>query len=413
MNLPENQKILTVADLNGYVKGLLEADPRLQGVYVKGEISNFKNHTSGHFYFTLKDAGGAVSAVMFRSAAAKLRFLPENGMRVIVRGRVSLFPQAGSYQLYADGMEPDGVGALYIAYEQLRRRLEAEGLFRQDRKRPLPKIPSCVGVITSPTGAAVQDILNILGRRFPFAKVVLYPAQVQGEGAAASLLAGIRYFSETGNADVVIIGRGGGSIEDLWAFNDEALARAVRGCSVPVISAVGHETDFTICDFASDLRAPTPSAAAECAVPTVEELKTKFGNVIERMKLLLQRQLRESRQKLERFATAKALTTPTAYIEEKRMLLDMQSERLYTAAERLLNGKKSSFAALTGRLEALNPMAVIARGYSAVYTGEQTLVTSVRQVKPGDRISLRLKDGILRGEIRETELLPEESGEGV
>lgn len=396
--MAENKPILSVTELNRYVKELLEGDSMLSGVYCKGEISNFKNHSSGHFYFTLKDEGGAVKSVMFRSSAARLKFMPENGMRVIVHGKASLYSQSGDYQLYADHMEPDGVGALYVAYEQLRRRLEAEGLFREERKRPLPKIPSCVGVITSPTGAAVQDILNILGRRFPFAKVLVYPALVQGEGAVPSLLKGLAYFSATGRADVVIIGRGGGSIEDLWAFNDESLARAVCACPVPVISAVGHETDFTICDFAADKRAPTPSAAAELAVPTTEELQQKFRNVTEKMKTLLSRETAMKRQLLTRYAESRVLRDPQSYLCDKRIALDTVTDRLEMDTKNLIAAKRASFQTVVGKLEALNPMSVLSRGYGAVYGEDGRVIKSARTLRAGDRFTLRMKDGMVEGQ---------------
>lgn len=275
-----NNAVIGVAALNEYIKGLIDRDSALRSIYVRGEISNFKNHYStGHFYFTLKDEGGVVRCVMFRSSAAKLPFVPENGMKVVLHGRVSAFVRDGQYQIYADDMEPDGVGALHIAYDQLRRKLESEGLFDPSRKLHIPKIPNRVGLITSATGAAVRDMINVCGRRFPYAKITLYPALVQGQGAAASLISGVNYFNETGSADVLIIGRGGGSIEDLWAFNDETLARTVAASRIPIISAVGHETDFTICDFAASCRAPTPSAAAEIAVPLADELKRKIFNL--------------------------------------------------------------------------------------------------------------------------------------
>ncbi|MBR4293000.1 MAG: exodeoxyribonuclease VII large subunit, partial [Clostridia bacterium] len=253
--MPDESRILTVTGLNEYVKMLIEGNPVLSNVYVRGEISNLKCHSSGHYYFSLKDEGGRVSAVMFKSAALKLKFRPENGMKVVLHGRVSVYSRDGAYQLYASSLEPDGIGALTLAYEQLKRKLEEEGLFRSDFKKALPKIPSAVGIITSPTGAAVRDIINVSTRRFPFAKLVLFPALVQGDGAEADLIRGIKYFNDSKSVDVIIIGRGGGSIEDLWAFNGEALAREIFKCEIPVISAVGHETDFTICDFVSDKRA--------------------------------------------------------------------------------------------------------------------------------------------------------------
>lgn len=268
-------KILTVSQLNDYVKMLIDSNPMLGNIWVRGEVSNLTFHTSGHLYFSVKDEKSRVSAIMFRTNAVKLKFRPENGMKVVLHGRVSVFPRDGVYQIYVTSIEPDGIGALYIAYEQLRRRLEAEGLFDERIKKALPKIPSAVGVITSPTGAAVRDIINVTARRFPFAKIILFPSLVQGDGAESNLIEGIRYFNSARSADVIIIGRGGGSIEDLWAFNSELLAREIRMSAIPVISAVGHETDYTICDFAADRRAPTPSAAAELAVPDAVELKLK------------------------------------------------------------------------------------------------------------------------------------------
>lgn len=268
---------LTVTQLNEYIKRLIDTTPQLSDVYVKGEISNFKNHYStGHFYFTLKDEGGQLRSVMFKSFASKLRFMPEDGMKVTAHGRISSYVRDGGYQLYCDMIEPEGVGSLYVAYEQLKKKLEYEGLFDASRKKPLPKIPSKVGIITSATGAAIRDMINVCGRRFPFATLVLYPALVQGPEAPAQLISGMNYFNAAKNVDVIIIGRGGGSIEDLWAFNDENLARTVAASAIPVISAVGHETDFTICDFVADRRAPTPSAAAELAVPDTAELKEKY-----------------------------------------------------------------------------------------------------------------------------------------
>lgn len=398
----ENEKeknILTVTQLNEYVKMILDRDPMLVSVYIKGEISNFVNHRTGHFYFTLKDEGGAIKAVMFKSSNAKLKFLPENGMKVIVHGRVSGFVRGGDYQLYADDMEPDGVGSLYIRYEQLKKKLEAEGLFDRARKRPLPKIPSRVGIITSPTGAAVRDMINVTGRRFPFAKIVLYPSLVQGDGAPEQLIRALKYFNDTQSADVIIIGRGGGSIEDLWAFNDEALARAVASSKIPVISAVGHETDFTICDFAADMRAPTPSAAAELAVPDTTELKRKFTNVISRMELSLTKKLEASKRRLDAASKSRALSSPKYMIEDKRMLLLNASERMDSAFCMLFEKKKQQFALKTARLEALNPMSVISRGYSAVFLGDGTLVKSVGQVKEGDAFAFRTGDGEVGGVV--------------
>jgi exodeoxyribonuclease VII large subunit len=395
----EEKNILTVTALNEYVKMILDRDPLLSGVYVKGEISNFVNHRTGHFYFTLKDEGGAIKAVMFKSSNAKLKFLPENGMKVIVHGRVSGFVRGGDYQLYADDMEPDGIGSLYIRYEQLKKKLEAEGLFNPARKKPLPKIPSRVGIITSPTGAAVRDMINVTGRRFPFAEIILYPTLVQGDGAPEQLVRALKYFNETKSVDVIIIGRGGGSIEDLWAFNDEELARTVAASNIPVISAVGHETDFTICDFAADRRAPTPSAAAELAVPETGELKRKFLNVVGRMELSLTKKTEQARRRLDAAAKSRVLTSPKYLIDDKRMAVLSLSERMDSAFGMLLEKKRSLFAQKTAKLEALNPMSVISRGYSAVFLEDGTLVKSVTQVKEGDEFSFKTGDGKVGGRV--------------
>ena len=277
----DKRQALTVTGLNEYIKSKLDTDPVLSGVFVKGEISNFVNHyKTGHFYLSLKDEGGVIRAVMFRQSAMKLNFVPENGMKVICSGRVSSYVKDGQYQIYITSMEPDGVGALYIAFEQLKKKLEEEGLFDPMYKKPLPKYPKKIGIITSPTGAAIRDMIHVSGRRFPLAKLCLYPSLVQGDGAPAQLIRGIETFNTTCPVDVIILGRGGGSLEELWAFNDENLARAIFASRIPIISAVGHETDFSISDFVADLRAPTPSAAAEVALPEAGEVKRKLRNVI-------------------------------------------------------------------------------------------------------------------------------------
>ncbi|MBQ2469435.1 MAG: exodeoxyribonuclease VII large subunit [Clostridia bacterium] len=384
---------VSVSQLNEYVKSLVDNDPSLSDVYVKGEISNFKYHTTGHFYFTLKDENSTLNCVMFSSRASRVPFVPENGMVVLCRGRVSVFTRSGQYQLYADSMEPDGVGSLYVAYEQLKKKLELEGLFSEARKKPLPKIPTKVGLITSPTGAAVRDMINVTGRRFPFAEIILYPVLVQGPDAPPQLVEALRYFNKEKSVDVLIIGRGGGSIEDLWAFNDEGVARAVAASDIPVISAVGHETDFTICDFAADKRAPTPSAAAELAVPDTDKLKQQFLNVIKRDTTLVSQKLVSLRERLSRFASSKVLREPGTMIDDKRMITVMSSERLYRAEEKTVENFKSRFVALTGRLDALNPLSVISRGYSAVYLADGTLVKSVDQMEKGSKIVLRSSDG--------------------
>ncbi len=385
---------VSVSELNTFIKMLLESAPTLNDVYVKGEISNFKNHiSSGHFYFSLKDKDSQIKAVMFRSSASKMKFIPENGMMVVVHGRVASYVRDGQYQLYADSMEPDGVGALYVAFEQLKQRLAAQGVFAPEKKKTLPKIPKTIGVITSPTGAAVRDIINIATRRFPFAKIVVYPALVQGENAASSLISGIRYFNDTGSADVIIIGRGGGSIEDLWAFNDENLAKTVCASEIPVISAVGHETDFTICDFAADLRAPTPSAAAELAVPDTAELKHKINNIISRESAVLLQMLSAKRETLARYEKSRYLSSPGHMIDDRRMALVLSSERLMTSAAHVNEIKKHALSALSGKLEALSPLAVLSRGYGVVSSEEGKVIKEIADVSVGDKITVKVRDG--------------------
>ena len=384
---------ITVSALNEYIKGLLEEDGALRRVYLRGEISNFTNHRSGHLYFSLKDEGGLVRAVMFRGSAAHLAFVPENGMKVLVRGSVSLFVRDGSYQIYVTAMEPDGVGALYLAFERLKKKLAGEGLFDDARKRPLPKIPSRIGVITSPTGAAVRDIMNILGRRFPYAEVVLSPALVQGADAPASLIEGLRRLNSLGNVDVIIIGRGGGSMEDLWAFNDEALAREIAVSRVPVISAVGHETDFTIADFVADRRAPTPSAAAELAVPDTVELMRKFLNITKHTDLLLEKKLERVRRTLSDLASRRALSDPEAIFTERRMLLAYLSDKAASSMENRLLMLRAGFREEAGRLEAMSPLAILKRGYSVALGSDGAPKRSVTQLGRDEILTLRLDDG--------------------
>lgn len=397
--MDDERRIVTVTELNEYVKASIENDFLLRGLFVKGEISNFTNHSTGHLYFTLKDEGGALSAVMFKSAASKLKFVPENGMKVVCGGRIGVYVKSGQYQIYAETMEPDGVGALYIAYEQLKKKLEAEGLFDESRKKPLPKIPRRIGVITSPTGAAVRDIINIIGRRFPYAEVLLYPALVQGDDAPPSLIEALDYFDRTRCVDVVIIGRGGGSIEDLWAFNNEALVRRVAAMTVPTVSAVGHETDFTLCDFAADRRAPTPSAAAEISVPDSMELKHKFENVARLLENDIAQSVAVRRERLSRLSKSRVLTDPRNFIFDRRMALGVIETRLYDKIKSAVDQKRARFSASCAKLDALNPLSVISRGYSAVFDREKTLVRSVSQVKKGDSISFMLTDGKIDAEV--------------
>lgn len=395
---------LTVSELNNFIKNMFDGNRMLSAIHVRGEISNFVNHRSGHFYFSLKDEGAQIKAVMFRSSAARLKFIPENGMKVTVFGSISVFPRDGVYQMYVTSMQPDGVGALYLAYEQLKNRLESEGLFSEENKRAIPRYPERIGVITSPTGAAIRDIINVLGRRYPIANIYIYPALVQGEGAASTLIDGIEFFDRSRLVDTIIIGRGGGSIEDLWEFNNEALARRIFACSVPVISAVGHETDFTICDFVADMRAPTPSAAAEIAVPDRRELYMALDNLSDRLDRSLLRACEKSRERLTRVTQSSMISDFGAYLS---LLLDEVGDlekNARTAYEKILADKRLSYLTRVGKLDALNPLSVISRGYSVVQKDLKT-VSSVNEVEKGDIITLRLGDGKLTAAVESKTLL--------
>lgn len=385
---------LSVTELNNYIKQLFDADRKLAAITVKGEISNFKYHSSGHLYFSLKDADSQIKAVMFRSSAARLKFMPESGMKVIVRGSVSVYARDGAYQMYVTSMQPDGIGALYLAYEQLKERLYTEGLFDESHKRPIPAIPESIGVITSPTGAAVQDIINVAGRRFPLAKIYLYPVLVQGDGAEEQLVRAVDYFDKTGLADVVIIGRGGGSIEDLWAFNSEKLARRIYDATIPIISAVGHETDFTICDFVSDLRAPTPSAAAELAVPDIRELSVRMDSYLDRSVSSLQHIARRARERLERYESVCTPKTLMTIISDKRDQLKSSYVDACRYTADTLNRSRHALQIKCEKLSALNPLAVLSRGY-AMIEKDAVALKSVDSLNVGDKVTVRLSDGTL------------------
>ena len=400
----ENRQAITVTQLNEYIKTKLESDPMLNRVLVKGEISNFVNHyKTGHFYLSLKDEGGLIRAVMFRMNASKLRFVPENGMKVICEGRVSSYVKDGSVQLYISDMEPDGIGALYIAFEQLKKKLEAEGLFDPAYKKPLPKYPRRVGIITAATGAAIRDMINVSGRRFPLAELVLYPSLVQGDGAPAQLIRGLEVFNTSCPVDVIILGRGGGSLEDLWAFNDENLARAIFASRIPVISAVGHETDFSISDFVADLRAPTPSAAAELAMPEAGEVKRKLHNVIDRMSLVTENRIKNLRRSLETLASCPQMQSQMRLIDDRRMAILNLDREMENLMSRLLDRKKSSLLQGAAKLDALSPLAVMSRGYSALFNEKGETINKNEQIKAGDRVKVRLSDGTAKAEILEVE----------
>lgn len=395
------RQTLSVTQLNEYLKMLLDGDRVLSSVFVRGEISNFKLYSSGHAYFTLKDDAGQLKSVMFRSYCSRLAFLPEDGMRVIAHGRVSVYESSGQYQLYVDDLQPDGAGSLAMRFEQLKRKLAAEGLFDEARKRPLPPMPKRIGVITSPSGAAVHDIINVLGRRFPAAEMILYPSEVQGTQAPAQLIAGVEFFSMTGLVDVIILGRGGGSAEDLWAFNDEYLARAVASCSVPVISAVGHESDFTICDFVADRRAPTPSAAAEIAVPDMGEILRSLAAVRGGLQASVQKRIAQEKRILDRITQSRVFSRPEQMLDGFRIRLDEREADLNRAIEQTIGQKCQSTAALAGRLQALNPLAVLARGYATVSRDGGTSVTSIQQIQEHDMLDIRFADGSVRATVSE------------
>ena len=398
--MDRQKRMLSVSQLNEYLKMLLDGDTALSNVYVRGEISNFTTPRSGHLYLTLKDEDGQVKAVMFRTYASRLIFRPEDGMKVIAHGRVSLYGPSGQYQLYIDDMQPDGAGALALRYEQLRRKLESEGLFDESRKKPLPVMPMRIGVVTSPTGAAVQDIRNILGRRFPCAEMILFPSAVQGAEAPEQLCMGIEFFGTTGLCDVIIIGRGGGSIEDLWAFNDESLARAIAACSVPIISAVGHESDFTICDFVADRRAPTPSAAAELAVPDRGELVSQLSLMRARMATLANGYVAREKRYFSQIANAPVFQKPERLMDRFRMSLSEREERLDRTAERHLETRCQRLLSLCGRLDAMNPLSVLSRGFAAVSCGGKA-VMKASSLSAGDAIEIRFADGSVRAVVND------------
>ncbi|MGD6841401.1 exodeoxyribonuclease VII large subunit [Bacillus infantis] len=434
----KEKRYLTVGALTKYIKRKFDHDPHLQEIFVKGEISNFKRHSSGHMYFTLKDEKSRILAVMFSSSARSVKFEPENGMKVLISGEISVYEPSGQYQIYVKQMQPDGVGDLFLAFEQLKERLQKEGLFAPERKRPIPKFPKTVGVITSPTGAAVRDIITTIKRRFPIANILIYPALVQGAQAAPSVAGAIELANRQAEADVLIAGRGGGSIEELWAFNEEQVARAIVGSSIPVISAVGHETDFTIADFAADRRAPTPTGAAEIAVPHIDELAERILNRQSRLIRAMKERAVLQRERLGRLQKSYAFRYPQRLYEQKLEQADRMTEQLKRSAGRLaelkseerdrllqrllrnhpkdlyneakethlrgnralgramkevLTKKQKEFGGMVSTLEALSPLKIMDRGYSLAYSGEGRLLKSVSQVEKGDDVQVKLADG--------------------
>lgn len=397
----QEKRVLTVTQLNLYVKSLLESSVYLNDIYITGEISNFTDHyKTGHLYLSLKDETGLIKAVMFRHNASKLKFKPQNGMKIICRGKISLYERDGQYQLYITSMQQQGLGDLNLAFEQLKEKLQKEGLFDQSKKRKIPRLPSTVAVITSPTGAAVQDILNILQRRYPICKVVMCPVQVQGDVAAPQMIEAIKKVNELNCADVIIIGRGGGSLEDLWAFNNEDLARAVRASLIPVISAVGHETDFTICDFASDLRAPTPSASAELAVPDKNEINKYITRLKSNFKSIYIRTLQQKILNLKAIMNKQSMKNPLFYINQKSQTVDFLQHRTKIAYKSKLSVFENYFINSAAKLSSLSPLNVLLRGYSMVYK-DDTIVTKATQLDSGDKITIRMNDGSKEAVITE------------
>ena len=396
--LNKRDNTLTVGELTRYVKMLMDNDALLSAVSVQGEISNLKYHSSGHLYFTLKDGEAEISAVMFRSAAMNLKMVARDGMQVVAFGRVSVYEKSGKCQLYVSAMLDNGIGALQLEYERLKKQLEAEGLFDKDKKRPIPRFPKCIGIITSPTGAAVRDMINVTGRRWPSAKILLYPALVQGEQAPASLCAGLDLLNATEACDVIIIGRGGGSIEDLWAFNNESVVRRVASSETPIISAVGHETDFTLCDFAADLRAPTPSAAAELAVPDRDEIRIRLDEIFGRVEGLTLRTVNTKRERLLNTSNRLELLSPSGRLALEKKELASKRTALEQGMERIITKRREALSVASARLVATNPLALLARGYS--YTQRDgAVVSSVEQVSSGDVIDIRFADGSATAEI--------------
>lgn len=386
------RKILDVSQVNEYIKNLMDGDELLAGLCIRGELSNYKIYPSGHHYFTLKDAGGALRCVMFRSSAARLRFRPENGMKVLAMGRITVFPRDGAYQLYCSDLTPDGVGDLYVAFEQLKRKLSSEGLFDAQYKKPLPPFPHRIAIITSGAGAAIMDMLRILGKRYPLSKVVILPVRVQGAEAPAEIAGAIRYANKYQVADVIITGRGGGSMEDLWAFNEEPVVRAIYASKIPVISAVGHETDFTLADFASDQRAATPSQAAELAVPDRAELLRYTESLMARLSQQERRQLQEKRLRLAACLRSAALQNPQLLLAGRAQRLDRAIAALESQMKGQMKEKRHALEIVLQQLDYLNPVHILRQGYGIVEK-EGAPLTSVRAVKAGDLLTITLKDG--------------------
>lgn len=396
--LPDSARILTVSNINNYIKSLLAYDTNLAGIYVSGEISNFKVYNSGHAYFSLKDKGGLLKCVMFANKVSELQFNPKDGMKVLAYGSISVYERDGVYQLYAQKIIPDGIGALYMAYEALKNKLQAEGIFDSSAKKKIPELPGCIGVVTSETGAVIRDIQNVIGRRFPTMNLKLFHVSVQGENATPEITRALKYISDTRCCDVVILGRGGGSIEDLWAFNEEATVRAVAECSVPIISAVGHETDFTLTDFAADLRAPTPSAAAELAVPVLSQLQKQLTEFRSKIGVLPLTNCKIKQMELDKIKKSRCISEPLFRIESEKNNLNMDEMKLNEIVSEKAIDLERHVKMLKEHLEALNPNSVLKRGYSIVYKENGGVVSKASDVNTGEKINIQTGDGVFTAE---------------
>lgn len=403
-----NERTLTVSELNNLIKTLIDCEPLLNNVCIRGELSNYKIYPSGHHYFTLKDSESSLRCVMFKSSASKLRFRPESGMGVTAFGRVSVFPRDGAYQLYCTDLMPEGVGDLQVAYEQLKAKLAAEGLFDPKHKKKLPPFPKRIAIITSSAGAAVHDMIRILGQRWPMTKVVLLPVRVQGVEAPPEIVGAIRYANRHKVADLIITGRGGGSIEDLWAFNDERVARAIYESELPVISAVGHEPDVTIADYVADVRASTPSNAAELAVPNLRDIRELLDNLSIRRTQAMHKKISTLESKLDELKKRKVLQTPMAYVDSKRAELDYMKDKFIAAADRSNSAKRREFVRLAASLDAMSPLKVLGRGYAIAADDKGQLVRSVSNIKPDDKIRLSVSDGVIKCRVEESEAIKHE-----
>ncbi len=393
------QQVLSITQINEYIRGKMDSDALLNQVAVRGEISNYKLYPSGHHYFTLKDEGSALKCVMFKGNASRLRFRPENGMKIIAMGKISVFPRDGAYQLYCTAMAVDGVGDLHAAFEQLKQKLAAQGLFDPAHKKPIPKYPGTIGIITSSAGAAVHDMLRILHKRYPLTQVKLLPVRVQGAEAPGEIAAAIRYANHYQLADLLIVGRGGGSMEDLWAFNDERVAYAIYDSQIPVISAVGHEPDVTISDYVADLRAATPSNAAELAVPDQEALRQTLDSISGAMASALTRQIKSARQHLNVLSSHPALQSPDGYLKRKEQELELLKNRLISGENQIISRSNQRYIALTAKLDAMSPLKVLTRGYSMTQTEDGQVVKSMSQVELGQRVVVSLSDGKLSATV--------------